>query len=159
MGKLRYVPTTEEHVRHVAQNMRQCDIEEIRACSGRDPLVALSDSVAKADEVLTGVDPDDTPVFIFGLTARCRLTGTGAPWMLGTDNVAKFPREMMVDSRKIIGFMLDNFPRLENYVHIKNTVSVNWLKSVGFKMDEPFVAPLSGEQFMRFYMNKEQSNV
>ena len=60
----------------------------------------------------------------------------------------------MTDTRRVLDIMLEMYPRLENFVHLKNHVSVRWLKRLGFSFDEPIVLPQSGEEFVRFHMEK-----
>ena len=153
--RLRYVPTIVEHLRHVADNMRFEDVEELRVSSGETPLRALMNSFDVSDQTITGLTPSGEAVGIFGIGPICRVTGKGAPWMLGTDKLLKYRRELLLDPPAALEGMLDLYPRLENYIHVKNKKSVRWLKRLGFKMDKPITLPTSGEDFMRFYMTRE----
>lgn len=154
MGRLSYVPATVEHLHYVAHHMRQEDVDEIRACSGHTPLQALLRGLDRSDQTVTAVDQDGVPVLVFGIAPGCRLTGLGVPWMLGTDAVNRYRREMILDARRLRDMLLDLYPHLENYVHIKHLSSVRWLKLLGFQMDPPVTMP-NGEQFHRFHISKE----
>jgi hypothetical protein len=135
--------------------MREADRVEVRASHGHSPVEALLRGVEVSDMVETVVDEDGTPFAILGVAPRCRLTGNGAPWLLGTDDVVKNRRAMVQDAGPVLDRMMNLYPSLENYVHCDNRISVRWLKSIGFKFDEPVVIPYSGEKFMRFHMKKE----
>lgn len=158
MDRLRYVPATLEHLLHVARHMRRVDVEEILAGSSRSPLEALLESQRVSEQTVAVLDADGRPVAVFGVAPSCRLTGKGTPWMLGTDELSRYWRELTVDARRILGIMLDIYPRLENWVHIKNVTSVRWLQFLGFVMDPP-VTLLNGEQFMRFHLKKDSDHV
>jgi hypothetical protein len=155
VADLKYIPTTLEHVSHVAKNMREADRIEIMASHGHSPLKALLQGVKISDLVLSAVTESDEPIAILGVAPVCRLTGTGSPWLLGTDEVWTYRRNFVEEPGKILKIMLDLYPNLENYVHCKNRISVRWLKSIGFMFDEPILFPQSGEKFMKFHMVKE----
>lgn len=153
--KLKYVPVQDWHVRHVAFNMRDADVAEVKATANKTPLEALRKGMEISDRTVTVLTPDGLPLVIMGVAPRCRLTGVGSPWLLGTDEALKYKRNFLTDPPEVLDEMMDLYPKLENYVHVENRISVRWLKLLGFKMDEPVLFPNSGEKFMRFHMTRE----
>jgi len=149
-----YVPTTEDHIHHVAQHMRKADVIEVRAAGNRTPLQALQDGYRVSDQTVTVLSPDGVPLVILGIAPWNRLCGVGCPWLLGTDDALKYRRNFLRDPEKVIEAMLDLYPRLENFVHVENRLSVRWLQSIGFIMDEPVIFPNSGELFMKFHRER-----
>ena len=154
MVNLKCRQTTFDDVTTVARNMRAADVAELAAC-GTTPGLALSKGLAMSDECVTVVNQDGEILVIYGVAPGCRLTGLGRPWLLGTDAALKHARDFITMPKKVIPAMLTIYPRLENYVHVENRVSVRWLKLLGFKMDEPVENPITCEKFMRFYMTRE----
>tara|TARA_R110000824_G_scaffold176097_3_gene354902 strand:- start:3375 stop:4037 length:663 start_codon:yes stop_codon:yes gene_type:complete len=68
--------------------------------------------------------------------------------MLGTDGLGKhamkFGRECAIQVKE----MIDNFELVENWCHVRNRITIRWLKWLGFK----FEAPIKGKSLQRFYM-------
>lgn len=44
--------------------------------------------------------------------------------------------------------MQSAFPRLENFVHVENRLSIRWLKHLGFTVDEEMPEVMNGEDFL-----------
>jgi len=44
---------------------------------------------------------------------------------------------------------------MENYVDVRNTVAIHWLKWMGFKMEEPQAWGVQGLDFHKFTMRAE----
>jgi RimJ/RimL family protein N-acetyltransferase len=49
--------------------------------------------------------------------------------------------------------MQERFPRLENYVHAKNKLSIRWLKWCGFTLDMEVPELINDEEFYLFWRN------
>ena len=154
-NNLTYRQVKNWHIDYVARHMRQSDADEIRFSVNKSPGKGLRDSVEVSEYSGTVLDSDNVPLLTFGLAPICKLTGVGAPWLLGTDESLKHKRSFIADGRDIIGRMLKVYPNLQNYVYVENEVSVRWLKAMGFTMDESVVLPQSGKEFMKFHMSKE----
>lgn len=153
MADLLFRETTMSDVCYVAENMRQADVAEVYAAAGDSPMSALCKSVEMSDDPVTVASPEGVPLVIFGTVQRSLLTGVGIPWLLGCDEALKHKRGFAKYAPKIVELMLEDYEYLENYVHMKNRVSVRWLKRLGFKMDEPIRFP-SGERFIHFSMKR-----
>ena len=153
--RLTFENTTDEHVRYVAENMRPGDVEEVRLSHGHDPLTALQSSVAATEYPITALSPAGVPLVIFGVVPKSLLSDVGVIWMLGANEVLKFPRNLMVDTAKVFEIWFETYRMLENYVHVLNTISVEWLRRFGFQFDEPIKLPSNGALFMRFYMERD----
>lgn len=153
MAELTFRHTTLADVDHVAKNMRQADREEVYAAAWHTPEQALVTSIRMSHESVTAVSPDGVPLVIFGLTTRGILSDVGIPWLLGCDEALRYRREFVKQTPKVLESMLEQYRMLENYVHVKNVVSVRWLRTMGFNMDPPVMFP-SGERFIRFWMER-----
>lgn len=154
MAKVEFVPVTPEGLNHIADNMRDADAAEVWASNRFTPRGALRVSV-KASDYNTMVLGDGEPIAVLGLRVHDILTGTGVPWLLGTEVAAtKYRRYFLTQSKDIIGDMLTVCPKLFNYVHDENTVSIEWLKWLGFEMDDPQPYGCEGELFRKFYLEK-----
>jgi len=95
---------------------------------------------------------DGTPVAVFGLVIPDVLTGHGHPWMLGTVDIDKNKKLLLVNSRRVVRKMLEICPHLSNQVYTKNHQSIRWLRWLGFTIDNEHPHPETGERFYDFHM-------
>lgn len=147
---LRHVPadTVGAWARHLAENLREQDREEVAASSGMDPKasVALSLLLSKRAYAILGRDGD--PVAIFG-AAPHPLPGVGVVWMLGTDGILTEAHSIARQTRRYMNELQQEFPVLWNYVDERNTVSMRWLKWAGYSLHGERVTP-AGHRFRIF---------
>ena len=133
--------------------MRQADVEEIWASDNYTPLEALMSSwkMSKYSVVIT---INDEPCVMMGLVIRDMLSGNGIPWMLGTDTALKYKKKFFTEVPDVMTQMLSVCPRLYNYVHSKNKVSIKWLKWIGFTLCDPEPYGCEKELFHKFYIER-----
>ena len=138
---------------HVATHLRADDVRELRAVQGDhcDPMQALRQACAASSMLRTISAPDGEPIALFGVAPLSLMDGRGSPWLLGTDRVAQFPRFMIEEGRKVVAQMQEYFPLLENYVDVRNRISVRWLACIGFTLDEPVPYGPAGLPFHWFH--------
>ena len=125
-----YRPATFEDCRDLAPRMRSQDAKEVMASNGKEPYEALSESFRVSSECYTIIHEDGEIVGMFGV-ADCEIFAS--PWLLGSDKLPETKRVMLPVSAKWVEEMNIKHPLLLNYVHADNTVSMRWLKSLGFQ--------------------------
>jgi hypothetical protein len=152
-GIVKFVKPTIELIEVIAADMRQADVDEVWASHHHTPIQALSDGW-KVSDFSVIVTVNDDPCVMFGLVIRDILSGTGVPWLLGTDNALKYKRQFLIQTQPVINEMLTICTRLVNYVHIDNKVSIRWLKWIGFTIDEPLPYGCDNELFHKFYIER-----
>jgi hypothetical protein len=133
MNTIAIVPARFEHIRPLAANMRQADVDEVFASGGQSPAGALSYSIRHSSHAWTGLI-DGKPVLMFGIVDANILTGTGVPWLLATPEIETRQREFL---KRSIGFrdqLLGRYSVLRNFVDVRNVVSIRWLTWLGFKL-------------------------
>jgi hypothetical protein len=153
---VKFEKPTEDSLIHIGEYMREADRIEVMASHGMVPLEAVFNSVDISDLSSVALY-NGVPCAVFGLVKRDLLTGTGVPWLLGTDDIDLCKKDFIIHTREGVREMLNVCPRLENHVHIENRKSIRWLKTMGFKFDEPEPVGIHGELFSRFYL--ELNNV
>ncbi len=131
--------------------MRKADREEIIASSWRAPYEALRDSVSRSSFAVV-VEIDGVPVTILGLVVHDILSGCGVPWLLSSEHALKHKRQFLELSPPAIQEMLSICPKLVNYVHSENKISIRWLKWLGFVIEDAKPVGVNGEMFHRFSM-------
>ena len=143
-------PAAPEHVAPIAEYMREADRKEVWASHKHTPKEALEASLAASTLAWTCI-VDGTPAFMWGVARRgSLLSTTGAPWLLGTSAMWRVQREFLRQCPAYVAAMQAAFPRLENFVHAENSLSLRWLRWLGFAIEtgEPWL--FGGEQFYKF---------
>lgn len=142
---------TTEDVLALANRLRPADLEEVIAYGVDDVHAAIAQSYRLSLHCWAGLVDDDLAC-VFGVTPVSMISGIGSPWMLGTPTLVKHGRVLVRETPRYIHAMLKAFPILQNHVHARNTVSVRWLRRLGFVLGpaEPF-GPY-GEPFHPFEM-------
>ena len=148
-----YRPATFEDCHDLAPRMRSQDAKEVMASNGAKPYEALSESFRVSSECYTIIHEDGEIVGMFGV-ADAKIFGS--PWLLGSDKLPETKRVMLPVSAKWVEEKNDQYPLLLNYVHADNTVSIRWLKSLGFefiKLDKEY--GVGKEPFYQFVRVKK----
>ncbi len=145
------VAPTQAHVEELARHLRAADLREL-ACSGHsDPHRAIGDSLACSTHMAT-VLIGGRVAAILGLAPLSLVSGSAAPWLLGTDLVTQHRRALMRVAPSYIGAMLRAYPHLVNLVHAENEFAVRWLRRAGFTFHAAQPHPATGAPFHRFEM-------
>jgi hypothetical protein len=131
----------------LAPHLRQADLAEIAAGSGRDPLDVLRIGIAHSTCCWTAWQGSEVYA-VFGVGPLSLVGGIGAPWLLGSDLIDRHPRVLITEARPYIAQMRALFPTLRN--HVENRKSIRWLKRAGFQIFAP--APFGRGVFHLFEM-------
>lgn len=152
MAVIEIVPARASHLRRIAAVMRQADLDEVQAATGRPVLAVLSASYRRSSMCMVAL-VDGQPEVIFGAGDLNILTGTGAPWLLGSDAVVTHRREFLRRSVHWRDQLLKRYAILKNVVDARNAVAIRWLRWLGFRFGDPFCH--RGHEFMLFEMRAE----
>jgi hypothetical protein len=149
------VEPTGDRVEHVAAHLRAQDLAELAAAGWADPHVALRQSVQRSRWTRVALI-DEVPAAVFGCGEfGSMLAPDGVPWLLGTEAVSRHGRVLQRYARAYIAAMLAEYPRLINAVHAENTVSLRWLRRLGFRVHAPVAVPPHGALFHTFEMTRD----
>lgn len=152
MTGLVVVKSVMEHIGPIADNMREQDKNEIWAASKSKPHNALLRSYILSEKAWTVMNGDN-PIIMFGVMLYGALSRTGSPWLLGTDDLVNHKRQFLVEGRKILRTeIMPDYSSLLNYVDARNTVSINWLRWLGFDIMDPEPYGALGLPFHKFCM-------
>ncbi len=148
---INYRAVTDSHIKELARNARDADINEVAAMTTEGIESALRECLDHSTRSFSVFCGDDL-LCIFGLAATSVLGAHNAPWMLGTKKISKHRKSFIKASIEVITWMKGQSYLLENVVHADHVEAVSWLKFLGFQFDEPQPIGLNGEKFMRFYL-------
>lgn len=154
---IRYRETVDKDIDILAPIMRKQDVKEVFYSDGVTPKDALLMSKKNSKECFTVVEENDEDVILmFGVVEDDN--GDALPWLLGSDRTAKIPKFVLENSSEKITEWKGKYNRLYNFVHAENTVSLKFLKWLGFSLDKKHEEwGHNPSQFIEFeWLNKEK---
>lgn len=138
----------------VALNLREADYREIYAASGRCPAAAVMQSWDTSRRKWV-IKLGTKPIGVFGVGSPMLLSDIGIPWLVGTKDLETIKKTFVKSCRRYISQMLERYDRLVNFVDVRNTLSIKWLKWCGFQFHHPAPYGCKGLIFQKFYMEKQ----
>lgn len=146
----------EGDIAFLAARLRSDDRRELQAVWGAG--VDFASILAHAVRLSTHLwvmEAAGEPIALFGVAPISLLQGVGAPWLLGTDAVKKQARTLVVKGRWYVALMDKEYPGgLCNFVDARNTLSVRWLRSLGFTLHPPAPYGGRGAPFHKFELKR-----
>lgn len=146
-SNIRLVPARPVHVGRIANQMREIDRRECEAM-GRTPKQALRAGIARSVRAWTAL-VDERPEAMFGVVVESALGGLGTPWFLGTDEVYRHGRELLMWGPGIVERLHDSRLRLSNLVSSENVRAIRLLQKWGFVVS-PNEQEIGGVMFRQF---------
>jgi hypothetical protein len=158
MGALTYNEAVPEDVDALLDNMRTSDADEIEAGTGRPAREVIEESISGSHHS-GALRMNGQLLAIVGIGDGAGISGVelraGVPWLLGTNEIDKYPVAFMRWSHERVRIFMDDYDLLCNWVHEENTRSIDWLRALGFEIWEADEYGPNGERFYPFVMSKE----
>ncbi|EMX0849497.1 hypothetical protein AAF302_000704 [Pluralibacter gergoviae] len=148
------VPATAGHIEEMLPFVRQADAQEFLATNGWSPRRVLDTGLKTSTFCCAGLI-NGRVVAIFGVAPASMIGGSGIPWLVGTDALVTYQRTFLRRCGRVVTAMLMAYPRLENYVDVRNHVAKSWLHWLGFTLEEPAPYGVQGNLFHRFHMERK----
>lgn len=149
-SRLTITRPTQRMLTDIGYCLRDADVQEIKAMGGGNPVKALTRS-ANASEMAWVALWDGVPTVAFGVARESWLPNVGNPWMLATDGILAMKTTFVRGSIEFVELMHKPFDILRNYVDVRNKVSVQWLKWLGFTLLPPKPYGPRKKLFHEFY--------
>lgn len=134
--RIEIVKATREHAHGLAPKLRKSDAKEVMASGGYSPLDALLQSVeySDPDSCWTAL-LDGEPSIMWGAAPFLSADEGehGVVWLLSSDEMYKIPGRFLQESKHYVGYMLEKFDTLHNWVDATNIKSQQWLEALGFR--------------------------
>lgn len=148
---IRLIPAEQAHVLPIAEKMREADVMEVTAL-GSNPYRALGLGLTASACVMTAL-LDGVPEAMMGVTPVNILERTGAPWMLGSEEIYRHPRAMLALGPKVIERWRDStgLRSLSNMVGKSNLRAIRLLRRWQFSIGNE-VTVVRGVEFVTFSM-------
>lgn len=144
---IRLVPAQSKHIGRIARLMRADDVEECAAMD-RTPKQALRTAFLTSAKAWTAL-VDGQPEAMFGVVVESVLDGKGVPWMLGTDEVHRHGRELLMWGPGLLDRLCDSRLLLANIVSARNTRAIRLLWRWGFTVSDEEI-DVRGVPFLAF---------
>lgn len=144
-SRINLQPATAAHVGRIARRLRSIDHAEVSAL-GHDPRQAVRIALIGSSWALTAMI-DGSPHGMFGVTPVAPWKGE--PWFLGTDEIYRNGRAMLIMGQAAVDEMQRHFPLLENIVSAENARAIRLLKRWGFTVEQGY-EKIGGLAFRRF---------
>lgn len=146
-SRVRVVPAERRHINTIANRLREIDREECEAMgrTGKHSLRLALDVSSRSWTALV----DGKPEAMFGVVAEDLMNGIGTPWFLGTDEVYRHGRELLMWGPGFVARLCDSSKTLRNLVSSRNRRAIRLLERWGFTVDQDEVI-VRGVAFRRF---------
>lgn len=152
---VRYSPEFKGEVLNL--KLREIDVKEVFAASGRTPKESLEAIINGNNEIFLCLYEDKVTA-IFGVNPIEDVGG--GIFFLATDDFEEFSFEVARYSGQFIVHWVRKYGYLCNYVAVENKKSIRWLKWLGANVGETHFVLAEGDmEFLYFDFIKEDFNV
>lgn len=143
-------PAEARDVAFIAANLREADRLESERFYHEPPAEVLLRSLCDSVKAWTAIDPEGTPVAMWGVAENCADPRYGIPWMMGTDLISKSYSDFIWLSRCFDLEMSKMFHGLCNLVDVEYAGAIRWLKWLGYSKGDIVKSP-RGYDFVLMY--------
>ncbi|WP_238919399.1 hypothetical protein [Achromobacter xylosoxidans] len=153
MAELRIRPAALDDAVNLVEDLRPQDAAEILAVHGEraDLAQAIRTAITRSSHAWSAFYGAQIAM-IGGVAPIGSLLGgnIGSPWLLGSRLMFRRPGALTRTGRRYVAFMHTLYPDLENFIDVRNRVSIAWLQRLGFTIH--FERPvLMGPDRVPFY--------
>lgn len=150
--KIEVQPATPADLAGVLADIRDADRRECLAQTLLQPADAVAFILGNSVRAWAG-RVDGKPACLFGVARSSLLSPDwGRPWLVGTPLLEQNERAFLRRNKAYISEMISLFPKLENWVDMRNEKAVRWLAWLGFRIHDAEPHGPLGRPFHRFTM-------
>ena len=120
------------------------------------PLDRLLRTCACSAQVWAARDARGTPTALWGVAPVRDDPDVGHLWMLACEAFDNNADELELLSRLVLGEMLSQFPRLENFVDSRKVGAIELLRSIGFTIEPAILRPADDTDFHRVWIDSDR---
>jgi len=138
---------------------RHADRVEFYLMSGKPFADTLAYSILGSSRVWAAGGDGDVDI-LWGVSRHPEAQHLGIPWLCASTKLED-NREgqirFLLATKEYLPKVYAGYEGLGNYVHVKNDLSKNWLKWMGFELDEPKAYGPFGAPFHKFGWTRDSS--
>jgi len=117
----------------IADNMRQADVEEIRASHNWSPIEAMQAGFIYSEPPFTVIQNPDIPVAMWGVVPEFdEGLNRGRIWLLGTPGIKDVRVQFLRECSHWIRTATRGYDVVYNTIDKRNKLHIRWLKWLGF---------------------------
>jgi len=120
------------------------------------PIERLLQTCACSTQVWAARDSEGTPTALWGVAPLSGDPQIGHLWMLACEAFDDDPGELRELSRLVFGEMLDEFPRLENFIDSRKVRAIDLLRSIGFAVEPALPEPAAEADLHRVWIDSDR---
>jgi len=142
---------TQEDVEYMIEHVRSEDVAEINALDGS----TIRSSLEETPDLLNNSqvwEVNGKPVALFGVTPMRGPMKVGVIWLIATDELHKYTTKFARYCKEVLIKIIKGYGYVFNYIHAENKVSIEWLKWLGFKIQDGIPLGHEGAIFHKFEM-------
>jgi hypothetical protein len=122
------------------------------------PVDQLLQTCACSTQVWAARDHEGTPTALWGVAPLSDDPEVGHLWMLACQEFDDDPEELEELSRLVFGEMLNQFPRLENFIDPRKVRAVALLRSLGFAIEPAAPQATAEYDLHRVWIDSDRLN-
>lgn len=140
------VGVEEWHILSLADNMQKEDRDSVWALTNHSPEQAIRSSVDASIESNTWL-ADGEVMLIYGWSRNTFLSPYICVWMLGSEELRKYPFPFLRHGKKWMKELLSEHDLMINYVDARNKRSLRWLEWLGWTVRPAVPFGIEGRMF------------
>ena len=107
----------------LSKNLREEDLEEIKANSNVSAYHALTGGVKYSHLPLAIMNDENKPIMIMGVVPQGKQLGL--IWLLSSPEINVMPITFLRNCKGVLKLFLQSYPVLYNYIDARNTLHIN----------------------------------
>lgn len=143
----------------IAMNVRPADKAELWSGSYSKPFDVMQRGIKDNPERSFTGWVDGKPICMWGVTQPSLIGNVGHPWMVGTRWLDEYAKTFLRRTGKQVMELMNGYDMLINYVDQRNVRAVEWLRWLGFTIEQPEPYGVHALPFHRFHKTGEEANV
>ena len=141
-------PATAADAAMLAPNLRESDLFELAAHDGREPLLALTQSIEQAKFALALRASEGETVSLLGVNWIRANPRAGSIWFVSDERLDQFGLVFLEHVKLAFDDLVAGHDVVSNWIHEPNTKTVRWLTWMGFEVLSRHRSDRSGEWFL-----------
>lgn len=130
-------PANASDIALLCPQIREEDKTEILAATGNDVKTELEKAYRRQGPKWAAFNQNGDILALFGIAETTGLSRIGSPWLIGSKTIMQHKRAFLKTSKRFFPEMVKGHHFLINMVDSRNTLSIAWLRWLGFTIHRP----------------------
>lgn len=148
MPRFELVPATEDHALDLLTNISPQSIRDYQSLD-IDPNEYVVRGLQASVCAFAGLI-DGRCFCLFGVRPDSLTATSGSPWLMTSADIVQAKIAFAKASRQYIPYLRNRFTHLHGFVYEHNTVSIKWLRWLGYTVSPEPVTARNGQRYYQF---------